>query len=110
MTLGSNNLYITDPLNADTDGDGYDDNVELDAGTDPTNPDENPGGIIIDGSRDVLYGDPVTVQTVQTQFGDNLSELNAAYAYSTNGLLYLLITGNLEANFNKMEKGNQINL
>lgn len=42
------------------------------------------------------------MQTVQTQFGDNFSELNAAYAYCANDRLFFAITGNLEENFNKL--------
>jgi formylglycine-generating enzyme required for sulfatase activity len=34
--------YPTDPFKADTDGDGYDDKVESDAGTDPNNPSSTP--------------------------------------------------------------------
>jgi hypothetical protein len=43
------------------------------------------------------------VQTVETGFGDNLSEWNAAYAGVEDGKLYLMFTGNLEDNFNKLE-------
>lgn len=63
-----------------------------------------PVGVIIDGS---IAGDPYgpaeAVQTVQTQFGDNFSELDAAYCTIVNGRLYLALTGNLEGNFNKLE-------
>lgn len=48
------------------------------------------------------YGSAYSVQTVQTQFGDNASELNAAYARVQDGKLFLSITGNLEGNFNKL--------
>lgn len=41
-------------------------------------------------------------QTVQTQFGDNASELNAAYARVSGGRLYVGLTGNIEGNFNKL--------
>ena len=47
------------------------------------------------------YGSAVSVQTVQTQFGDNSSELNAAYAKVQGGVLYLAVTGQVESNFNK---------
>ncbi|BCW97078.1 MAG: PEP-CTERM sorting domain-containing protein [Fimbriimonadales bacterium] len=68
----------------------------------------------IDGTRDGDYGAPIVVQNTPTGFGDsnlgqvdyaNGSELNAAYAYvdMTNQVLYLMLTGNLESNFNKLE-------
>jgi hypothetical protein len=66
--------------------------------------------ITVDGTRDVGYGAPKAVQAVQTQFGDanppgslGGSELDAAYATINGGRLYLLLTGNLEPNFNKLE-------
>lgn len=65
---------------------------------------------VIDGTRDASYGAPIAVQTVQTQFGDanppgNLggSELDAAYARIENGRLYIMLTGNHEPNFNKLD-------
>lgn len=61
------------------------------------------GAISIDGVKDVDYGTALAVQTVETQFGDNFSEWNAAYGRIEAGRLYLLLTGNLEANFNKLE-------
>ncbi len=66
------------------------------------------GGIVaaqpmIDGTKDAVYGDAVGVQTVQTQFGDNQSELNAAYAAVCDGRLYMIFTGNIEeGSFNKI--------
>jgi uncharacterized protein (TIGR03382 family) len=61
---------------------------------------------VLDGMRDVAYGGPRAVQTVQTQFGDGNpnggSELDAAYARIEGGTLYLMLTGNLENNFNKL--------
>ena len=61
---------------------------------------------VLDGFRDALYGGPSSVQTVQTQFGDGNpdggSELDAAYARVEGGFLYLILTGNLENNFNKL--------
>jgi hypothetical protein len=58
---------------------------------------------IIDGTRDGIYGNARTLQTVDTGFGDNSNELDAAYAIIQSGTLYLLVTGNLEANFNRLE-------
>jgi hypothetical protein len=60
----------------------------------------------VDGTRDGEYGSAVAVQTVQTQFGDanpnGGSELDAGYAVVQGGTLYLMLTGNLESNFNKL--------
>lgn len=62
------------------------------------------GAITVDGTTSGdAYGAARSVQTVQTQFGDNLSELNAAYAVFDSGRLFLALTGNLENNFNNLE-------
>ena len=58
---------------------------------------------VVDGTKDVAYGAALAVQTVQTQFGDNLSEWNAGYATIDSGRLFLMLTGNIEDNFNKLE-------
>ena len=58
---------------------------------------------VLDGSiTGDSYGAAAAVQTVETGFGDNASELNAAYATIDGGTLYLALTGNLEPNFNKI--------
>ncbi len=64
---------------------------------------------VIDGTRDVAYGAGHAVQTVETQFGDanppgNLggSELDAAYAVIQGDRLFVMLTGNIEPNFNKI--------
>lgn len=57
---------------------------------------------VLDGTRDGSYGAALAVQSVQTQFGDNASELNAGYARIEAGTLYIMLTGNLENNFNKL--------
>ena len=61
----------------------------------------------VDGTRDAEYGPALAVQTVQTQFGDanpnGGSELDAGYGVISGGRLYLMLTGNIEANFNKLE-------
>jgi hypothetical protein len=58
---------------------------------------------IVDGTRDVEYGVARAVQAVQTGFGDNFSELDAAYGVIDGDSLYLMISGNIEANFNRLE-------
>ena len=57
----------------------------------------------VNGSRDAQYGSVLAVQTVETGFGDNASEMDAGYALIDSGRLYLMLTGNIEANFNKLE-------
>lgn len=59
--------------------------------------------VTVDGSRDVEYGGALAVQTVETGFGNNSSEWNAGYARIEGGNLYIMLTGNLEANFNRLE-------
>jgi hypothetical protein len=59
--------------------------------------------ITVDGSRDASYGGPLAVQTVETGFGDNFNELNAGYGLIDGGKLYLMLTGNIEANFNRLD-------
>ncbi len=49
------------------------------------------------------YGPAASVQAVETQFGDNLNELDAAYCTSVGNRLYLALTGNIEDNFNNIE-------
>ena len=62
------------------------------------------GAITVDGTTSGdAYGAARAVQMVQTQFGDNLSELNAAYGVFAAGQLFLALTGNFEANFNNVE-------
>jgi hypothetical protein len=59
--------------------------------------------VVIDGTKDAAYGAAKSVQTVQTNFGDNFSELDAGYAILDGGKLNLMLTGNIENNFNKLE-------
>jgi hypothetical protein len=59
--------------------------------------------VAVDGTKDAGYGVALAVQTVQTQFGDNESEWNAGYALIDSGKLYLMLTGNLQNNFNKLD-------
>jgi hypothetical protein len=62
--------------------------------------------ITIDGTKDGGYGAALAVQTVETQFGDanpnGGSEMDAGYGLISGGNLYLMLTGNVEANFNKL--------
>jgi len=58
--------------------------------------------VTLDGS---IVGDGyslASIQTVETGFGDNQNELNAAWGQVQGGILYLTLTGNLESNFNKL--------
>jgi hypothetical protein len=61
---------------------------------------------VLDGTLDGSYSLRAT-QTVQTQFGDanpnGGSELDAGWAQIDSGNLYLMLTGNLENNFNKLD-------
>ena len=68
--------------------------------------------VTLDGVADKSYGPAIVVQDTQTQFGDasdglegqcNGSELDGAYARIENDTLYILLAGNLESNFNKLE-------
>lgn len=104
-TFVSGNDTGTDPLLVDTDLDGLDDGFEVNLGSDPTDLASTPASattLLCNGYREDLYGAAISVQAIQTQFGDNFSELNAAYAGVQNGQLFLMLTGNLEGNFNKL--------
>ncbi len=66
----------------------------------------------IDGVADTLYCQALAVQDTQTGFGDadqgtvdfaNGSELDAAYGTVIDGMLYLVIAGNLQSNGNDLE-------
>ncbi len=60
---------------------------------------------VLDGVRDGSYP-LLATQSVQTGFGDGNpnggSELDAAWGSIESGVLYLMLTGNLESNFNKL--------
>lgn len=64
----------------------------------------------VDGTLDAAYGSARAVQTVETQFGDagdpaglgGGGELDAGYAVVDGGRLYVMLTGNIEPNFNKV--------
>src|SRR4029078_752421 len=66
--------------------------------------------ITVDGTLDGTYGPAIAVQTAATGFGDanppgslGGSELDAAYATISGGRLYIMLTGNHEPNFNKLD-------
>jgi hypothetical protein len=58
------------------------------------------------------YGAPLSIQNTDTQFGDSIngdpreafggSEIDQVFGTVANGRLYMLVTGNLEQNFNKL--------
>ena len=56
----------------------------------------------------VDYGGPLAVQSVETDFGDSSGglttggELDAGYAVIDGGRLYVMLTGNIQNNFNKV--------
>jgi hypothetical protein len=65
---------------------------------------------VVDGTLDASYGPALSVQTNPTGFGDanppgslGGSELDAGYATISGGRLYLMLTGNHEPNFNKLD-------
>lgn len=63
----------------------------------------------VDGRWQSNYGAALSVQTVRTDTNnnavsnDNVNELNAAYAYNDGTNLFLLLTGNLEADASALE-------
>lgn len=66
----------------------------------------------IDGTKEANYGAALAVQSVNTGFGDAAggnvqtaggSELDAAYCRTAGADLNLMLTGNLESNFNKLD-------
>lgn len=83
-------------------------NGEIDACEDGTPPDLS----AVDGLAGSEYGAALAVQDTQTQFGNsnlgqvdsaNGSELDAAYGAIQDGVLYLVLAGNLESNGNDLE-------
>ena len=59
--------------------------------------------IVVDGTLDATGYTRVATQTCNTGFGDNQSELNAMYTAFEGSRLFIMLTGNLEGNFNKLE-------
>src|SRR5579859_3905864 len=72
------------------------------------------GQVTVDGTLNYSegYGSPLASQTINTGFGDNTSdtsgnssggsELDAVYGVVYNGVIYLFMSGNLEANGNNI--------
>ena len=69
--------------------------------------------IVVNGTAEAAYGNPIAVQDTPTGFGDSTagtttptdggSELDAGYGIVQNGTLYLVLAGNLEGNYNKLD-------
>lgn len=65
----------------------------------------------IDGTKDAAYGTAVALQTNRTRFGNSNtgtqaasgSELDGMYVAVDAEFLYIMITGNMQSNFNKFE-------
>ena len=69
------------------------------------------GAVSVDGTLDPDYGSAITVQTINSGFGDSTvgdgtssggSELDAGYGIFQGGNLYLFLSGNFEANGNHL--------
>ncbi len=68
---------------------------------------------VMDGTADAAYGAALSTQNTRTQFGDGNtgdpincgggSEIDQVFGAVANGRLYVIVTGNLEANFNKLD-------
>jgi hypothetical protein len=67
---------------------------------------------VVDGTVDGVYGSALALQTNRTGFGDssngsvdfaNGSELDGFYAVVHGGILYMVVAGNVESNFNKFD-------
>ncbi len=70
------------------------------------------GAVSVDGTVDAMYGGANAVQNTQTGFGDsdigmpdfaNGSEIDAGYAIIDSGYLHIMLPGNLESVFNKID-------
>ena len=70
------------------------------------------GQLVMDGTVDAGYGTALSVQNTNTGFGDsnladpqfgNGSEIDSVFGVVEDGYLKVMITGNLESNFNKLE-------
>ena len=66
----------------------------------------------VDGTLDAAYGDANAVQNTSTAFGNsdlglpdfaNGSEIDSGYVIIDNGYLYIMLPGNLESSFNKID-------
>lgn len=69
--------------------------------------------IVVNGTAEGAYGSALTVQDTPTGFGDSTagtatptdggSELDGAYGVVQSGTLYIVLAGNLEGNYNKLD-------
>ena len=68
--------------------------------------------IVVDGTAEKAYGEALAVQNVQTGFGNATqgqidlafgSEIDGIFARIEGGILFVVIAGNLESNFNKLD-------
>ncbi len=66
----------------------------------------------VDGSADAAYGEALVIQDNSTGFGNadlgsidfcNGSEVDSAFGFIADGMLHVLIAGNVESNYNKLE-------
>lgn len=68
---------------------------------------------VMDGTAEAAYGAALSTQNTRTQFGDantgdpinpgGGSEIDQVFGTVSGGRLYVVVTGNLEANFNKLD-------
>ena len=77
--VSADNGFVTDPLLVDTDGDGFSDPLELEAGSDPTDPDSTPPLAALLSAYwplDVVQGDPGALITPDEANGQHLDLVN----------------------------------
>lgn len=74
--------YGTDPLNKDTDGDGFDDGVETWFSTDPLNPDSDSDGLSDGDEYWIYHSNPLLLDTDGDGLSDGI-EVNKTHTSST---------------------------
>jgi hypothetical protein len=104
---------IAAETNADCNSNNVPDECDITAGTSADyNANSVPDACELDGAADSRYGPARAVQDTQTGFGDsdlalvdlaNGSELDAVYGTILGGELLLVLTGNLESNWNNLD-------